>query len=86
MIENRIHITAVEALRCGDYVVAEREGAFRFSGYIETTAPGLGLAWLTDSAGYRRIIDTAEFTLWLEECPPPPPSSLPGSNGARPEQ
>lgn len=85
MAEADRKITSITCLKSGDYVLVERDREYRFSGYIEMLAPGLGLVWISDPAGYRRLIDPSDFILRVSEGPASLDVSTENSNINRPE-
>ena len=63
-----VQITDVGMLKPGDYIEARRGDVLRHCGRVDSVAPDLGIAWITEAIpGYRRIIDTQEYTIWLRQ-------------------
>jgi hypothetical protein len=60
-----VSITDVSLLKPGDYIEARRGDVIHLRGWIDSVAPNLGVAWVTESLpGYRRIVDAQEFSIW----------------------
>ncbi|MEO3939554.1 hypothetical protein V3C41_00555 [Paenarthrobacter nicotinovorans] len=59
----------IGSLRPGDNVMAQArcDASDRFDGLVDVVAPDLAIAWLIDSAGYRRMFDLEDFTAWLSQ-------------------
>lgn len=52
-------------LRRGDEIEAHRNREVHYSGYVEDTAPGLGIVWIRDlSDGRRAILHADEYAIW----------------------
>ena len=65
-VSTGLRITSVGTLKPGDYVEARRGDLVCHRGQVDSVAPDLNVAWITEAIpGYRRIIDTQEFTIWL---------------------
>ena len=62
-------ITDIAILKPGDQVEAKRGGIVHHRGRVDSVAPDLGIAWITEALpGNRRIIDTQEFAVWLTKA------------------
>lgn len=72
IISTGIRITDIGMLKPGDMVEARRGKVVHHRGRVDSVAPDLGVAWMTEAVpGSRRIIDVEEFTFWLcQDCPP----------------
>lgn len=65
-ISTGVLISDVGMLKPGDIVEARRGDVVHHRGRVDSVAPDLGVAWITEAIpGYRRIIDTEEYTVWL---------------------
>ncbi len=63
------HTTArildLAALGTGTFVEARRRGDVHYRGYVEDTAPALGVAWIRDDmTGQRAILHLDEYSIW----------------------
>jgi hypothetical protein len=65
-VSTGIRITDLRMLKPGDIVEARRGDVVHHRDRVDSVAPDLGVAWITEALpGYRRIIDTEEYALWL---------------------
>ncbi|PPB49266.1 hypothetical protein C4K88_11305 [Arthrobacter pityocampae] len=52
-------------LRAGILVEARRRNEVHYRGYVEDTAPGLGVIWIRDDlAGHRAMLHLDEYNIW----------------------
>ncbi|MHA7240317.1 hypothetical protein [Arthrobacter sp. TMS1-12-1] len=52
-------------LRTGTLLEARRRNEVHYRGYVEETAPGLGVVWIRDdTTGHRAILHLDEYSIW----------------------
>lgn len=51
-------------LHTGDEIEARDLNMVRHRGVVDATAPGLGIVWIREAFGGRKILHSDEFTFW----------------------